>query len=350
MSLAALAKHRTLLWTLAIAGAVIAFLYWRAGWLERYRARASAEHALVDARVAARNRGQPPPPPNARLHDTARYRIITTAGVAQTEQVARAIERLHDRYVDFFREQLPSSAFDGRSKKLKLTLYRDRAQFQRHNYSLSWAEAYYLTPMCHAYYVEGAPNPYHWMVHEATHQLNAEVAHFKKAPWIDEGLGTYFGTSRFVNGELRLGDIDPNTYPIWWLASFPLDEDVKVDIAQGRWVPLRALLTGKGMPPMAGRVNQYYVQYWSLTHFLFHYDGGRYADGYKRLIAEGGTLTNFETRIGPVERIEDEWHRYLRGLVDQAREREHEREHARSASMDDDIVLVSPAEARTPND
>lgn len=346
MSLAALAKHKTLLWTLAIAGAVVAFLFWRAWWLERYRERTSEQNALVDARVAARKRGQPPPPPNARIHDTAHYRIIATADPAQTEQVAHAVERLHDRYRAFFREHLPAEAFGERANKMKLTLYRDRAQFQRYNYSLPWAEAYYLKPMCHAYYVAGAPNPYHWMVHEATHQLNAEVAHFKKAPWIDEGLGTYFGTSRFVNGELRLGDIDPNTYPIWWLASFPLDEDVKVDIAQERWVPLRALLTGKGMPPMAGRVNQYYVQYWSLTHFLFHYDGGRYADAYKRLIAEGGTLANFEARIGPVERIENEWHRYLRGLVNRAREEERER----SASVDDDVVVVSPAEARTSND
>lgn len=336
MNLAALAKYKSLLWALAIVAAAAAFLLWRAWWLEGYRARASSQNALLDARVAARRRGQPPPPPNARIHDSARYRIITTADAAQTEQVARAIESLHDRYSAFFREQLPERTFDGRSKKLKLTLYRDRAQFQRHNYSLPWAEAYYLTPMCHAYYVEGAPNPYHWMVHEATHQLNAEVAHFKKAPWIDEGLGTYFGTSRFVNGELRLGEIDPDTYPIWWLASFPLDEDVNVDIAQGRWVPLKALLTGEGMPPMAGRVNQYYVQYWSLTHFLFHYDDGRYADGYKRLIAEGGTLANFEKRIGPVERVEREWHRYLLWLRNEAKER------AQTASSADDIVVVRP--------
>ena len=338
MNLAALAKYKSLRWAVGIVAAVAAFLLWRDWWLESYRARAPSQNALVDARIGARKRGQPPPPPNARIHESERYRIITTADAAHTEQVARAIESLHNRYIEFFREHLPQDAFEARPKKLKLTLYRDRAQFQRHNHSLSWAEAYYLAPMCHAYYVEGAPNPYHWMVHEATHQLNAEVAHFKKAPWIDEGLGTYFGTSRFANGELRLGEIDPDTYPIWWLASFPLDEDLNVDIAQQRWVPLRALLTGKGMPPMAGRVNQYYVQYWILTHFLFHYDGGRYAVGYKNLIAEGGTLANFEKRIGPVERIEREWHRYLLDLVSEARSR------AETSAPTDDIVIVRSAD------
>jgi Protein of unknown function (DUF1570) len=300
-----------LLWLFAAVAACIAFLQWRSAWLQERQARLASEYALVNTQRSARRRGQPPPPPNARIHETPRYRIITTADATQTTQVADAIESLHDAYLRFFREQLTAPAAQHPAKKLKLTLYRDRSQFQAYNFSMPWAEAYYLTPMCHAYYVEGAPNPYHWMVHEATHQLNAEVARFKKAPWIDEGLGTYFGSSRFVDGELRLGEIDKDTYPIWWLPDFPVSGDLDADIAGQRWIPLRAFLTGEGTPPMGGRVNQYYMQYWSLTHFLFHHDDARYADAYKRLIAEGGTLANFEARIGPVERVQREWYGYL---------------------------------------
>jgi hypothetical protein len=307
---------KPLLWTAIAAAAVIAFLQWRAAWLKENRARYETDNAFVLAQRSARRRGQPPPPPDARIHESPRYRLITTADAAQTALVADAIEALHDAYVEFFREQLPATAARHPTKKLKVTLYRDRAQFQAYNVSMPWAEAYYLTPMSHAYYVAGAPNPYHWMVHEATHQLNTEVARFKKAPWTDEGLGTYFGTSRFVNGELRPGEIDPDTYPIWWLASFPISGDLDADMRSGRWIPLRVFLTGEGAPPMAGRVNQYYVQYWSLTHFLFHHDNGRYADAYKRLIAEGGTLENFERRIGPVEPVQRAWYRYLLTLRD----------------------------------
>ncbi len=303
-------------WTIAVVAIILVFLQWRSGWLEERRARADRENALVDAQRSARRRGQPPPPPNARIYDSPRYRMITTADAAKTEQVSRVIESLHSSYLVFFRDQLPKTDGSKERKRLKLTLYRDRKQFQAFNYSLPWAEAYYLTPMSHAYYVEDAPNPYHWMVHEATHQLNAEVARFKKAPWIDEGLGTYFGTSRFVDGELRLGDIDRDTYPIWWLPTFPITGDLDADIAQERWIPLRVFLTGKNAPPMVGRVNQYYMEYWSLTHFLFHYDNGRYADAYKRVIAEGGTLANFEKHIGPVDRIQREWYGYLLGLRD----------------------------------
>jgi Protein of unknown function (DUF1570) len=333
---------KPILWIVVIVVIVIAFLQWRSAWLEERRMRADSSNALLNAQRAARKRGQAPPPPNARIHETPRYRIITTADAAQTVEVARAVESLHDRYLDFFRDQLPAQNKNGLSTKLKLTLYRDRAQFQAYNTSMPWAEAYYRRPMSHAYYVNGAPNPYHWMVHEATHQLNAEVARFKKAPWIDEGLGTYFGTSRFVNGTLRLGDIDKDTYPIWWLPTFPISGDLDADIVEERWIPLRTFLTGKNAPPMAGRVNQYYMQYWSLTHFLFHYDGARYATAYKQLIAEGGTLANFEKRIGSVDRVQREWYGYLLGLRDAAAAAEQARRAMAERHSDTDTLVIVP--------
>ncbi len=333
-------RWKPILWVVIIVVAVIAFLQWRSAWMEERRARTdSGGAALLNAQRAARKHGQPSPPPNARIYDTPRYRIITTADAAQTEHVGRAVESLHEAYHDFFRDQLPETAKRSHARKLKLTLYRDRTQFQSYNNSMPWAEAYYRTPMSHAYYVKGAPNPYHWMVHEATHQLNAEVARFKKAPWIDEGLGTYFGTSRLVDGTLRLGEIDKDTYPIWWLSTFPISGDLDADIAQQRWIPLYAFLTGENAPPMGGRVNQYYMQYWSLTHFLFHYDNGRYATAYKRLIAEGGTLVNFEKRIGPTSRIQREWYGYLLGLRDAAADAEEAR-RAEIERHTDTLVIV----------
>ena len=178
------ARWTPVLWTVVIAIVVIAiavfaFLQRRSTWLEQRRARADSGNALLNAQRAARKRGQAPPPPNARIYETPRYRIITTADTAQTEHIAAAVESLRDAYIGFFRDQIPETAIRSHTKKLKLTPYRDRPQFQAFNDSMPWAEAYYRTPMCHAYYVKSAPNPYHWMVHEATHQLNAEIARFK---------------------------------------------------------------------------------------------------------------------------------------------------------------------------
>ena len=54
----------------------------------------------------------------------------------------------------------------------------DREEFQRNNRSRPWAEAYYVRPACYAYYGGGRENPHHWMLHEAVHQLNTEVAKY----------------------------------------------------------------------------------------------------------------------------------------------------------------------------
>jgi hypothetical protein len=300
--------YRQILVLTAIIGLLI---YWRQ-WIEQQRvaeavAGRSAERAAAVARAA-----QPAPPADARVVETAHYRITTTATDAQTQRVAEAVEALYTAYADFFPGAVRRR--DGEAK-LKLTLYADRAQFKAHNRSSQWAEAYYLRPVSHAYYAEGDPSPHHWMLHEATHQLNAEVAGFPKTRWVDEGLGTYFGTSRLAKGRLRLGEIDPDTYPIWHLDRLGLSGDLDADLRDGRWIPIRALITGIDAPDIADHVNLYYVQYWSLTHFLFHGENGRYAEGYRRLIAEGGTLENFSKHIGPPDRIEFEWYRHLQAKV-----------------------------------
>jgi len=197
-------------------------------------------------------------------------------------------------------------------------LYKDQAEFKAHNRSSSWAEAYYLPPRSHAYYGEG-DNPIHWMTHEATHQLNREVAHFRKTKWIDEGLADYFGSSWIADGTLTPGSIDPATYPIWWLPQLSLTGNLQDDIATGKVIPLHAIVSGKGGPDINRNVNLYYIEYWSLTHFLFHYQEGKYAAQYRQLIATDGTLENFERLIGPVDRIQTEWYIYLRSVAKASR-------------------------------
>jgi hypothetical protein len=254
---------------------------------------------------------QAPVQPRAQVFETAHYRIESRASDEETRKTADATESLHRAYLHFF--DLPDRPRDA---KLRLMLDRDRADFKRHNRSSPWAEAYYRPYICHAYYARNALNPYHWMLHEATHQLNREVAGLQRRAWIEEGLATYFGASRLEDGELRAGIIDPAAYPIWWLPKLPLSGDLQPDVREERFIALRALITGSGGPPIDRHVNEYYVGYWSLTYFLFHYDGGKYADGYRKLIAKGGGIDDFETLIGPVSVIEAEWYGYLRESTD----------------------------------
>lgn len=262
---------------------------------------------------AATSQRVPMPAPEPTL-STAHYAITSTASPAQTAHVARAVEALHVAYRTHFATQWPTAA----QPPLQLVLYRDRAELKRQSPAPSWAEAYYRRPQCHAYYAADAENPHHWMLHEAVHQLAREVMGFKRARWSDEGVAAYFGASVLKDGVLRTGTLDRTAYPVWWLPSMQFSGDLHADIAAGRVIPLRQLITGTG-PEIARNVNLYYVQEWSLSHFLFHHADGRHADAYRRLLASGSTLEGFEALIGPVEAVEAEWYAYLLGLQRQVR-------------------------------
>jgi hypothetical protein len=157
------------------------------------------------------------------------------------------------------------------------------------------------------------------MLHEATHQLASEASGFKVNRWLNEGLATYFSTSRIDRSGLRLGDTDDQTYPIWWLAGHTLSGDMQRDRASGKSISLRQLLTGQGGPDVDTHFNDYYLCAWSLTHFLFHYDNGKYAEVYRMLIARGGSRADFIALVGPLEQIEAHWYPYLIAQVRAAR-------------------------------
>lgn len=272
----------------------------------------------TSASAAARGnvRADPLVRPGAVRVDTAHYSLSTTASPAQTQAVGAALESLHRAYLRFFDLSEPVPAPGGR--RLQVVLYRDRSEFVAYNRSHPWAEAYYLKPYCHAYLAGGQPNPHHWVLHEATHQLNAEVAGQARAKWINEGLATYFGASRLSEGELQVGRIDPDAYPIWWLRELDLSGSLQADLTHKRVIPLRELIQDSG-PPMGGYyLNRYYLQYWSLTHFLFHHDGGRYAGAYRRLIRGRGSLAEFERELGPWQTIQAQWYSYLLARREQA--------------------------------
>ena len=249
------------------------------------------------------------PVPAGQLFETRHYTIESTATASQTRDQAQAVESLFTAYTAFF-AGMPS--IHSPQAKLQLVLYRDSQEFHERSKASPWAEAYYSAPVCYAYVDVGQPNPYHWVIHEATHQLNHEIAHFKIEKWANEGLATYFGTSSIDAHGLHPGSIDVHTYPIWWLASLSLSGDMQRDIGDGKIIPLRFIVSGKGGPAFDTQVNLYYIEFWSLSHFLFHYRNGQYAGSYRKLIAEGGSLEGFERIVGPIDRIQSEWYGYLR--------------------------------------
>lgn len=242
--------------------------------------------------------------------ESPHYICYSTATEEQTRQILDVAEALYFSYTSFF-EAEPIQA----DQKYKLKLYKDREEFKSYNRLSGWAEAFYRKPYCHQYYSNEEENPYHWMVHEAVHQLNHEATHFKLEKWLNEGLAEYFGTSTFQDGRFTLGKADSNTYPIWWLGSLKLSGDIEKDVLAAQIIPLRAILTDKGGPDIDKYFNLYYIHWWSLTHFLVHYKDGCYREEIFDLIHDGGTLEAFEKHIGSVQEIQTQWYPYLQELA-----------------------------------
>ncbi|KRA45072.1 hypothetical protein [Pseudoxanthomonas sp. Root630] len=296
-------KRRTVLvaTSLALVASVAGVVAWKAAPTKRN----SAPRASI--------------PEDASLLQTAHYRVHSTATPAQTREIAAAAESLHAAYLSLFAGHVAPS-----TTPLILVLYRDADEFARNNRSRPWAEAYYLRPACYAYYGSGNANPYHWMLHEAVHQLNTEVAGWRLPAWANEGIAGYLGASWLEEGVLTPGRSDPDTYPIWWLSRMKLTGSLDADVAAVRFIPLRELVEGRG-PGIDQHVNLYYLHYWSLSHFLFHHEDGTYADAYKQLLALGAATPDFERLIGPIEEIEKAWYAYLLGAI--AKMQAYEAEH-----------------------
>ena len=238
--------------------------------------------------------------------DTPHYVIASTASPVQTRQVAQVVELLYNAYSNRF-GTLPT--FRREHPELKLILYKDRREMRWVNPGLGWAEAFYRKPYCRAYYSANELNPYHWMLHEATHQLNREVADLHLAQWLEEGLAEYFSTSRIQNGQLMLGRIDRNTYPVWWMDEMATGTNLQASIANGSVIPLRTVISGHGGPGMNQEFNLYYMHWWTLTHFLF--ESPKYRDRAMLLVQRGGGLEAFEQTVGPVGVIEPEWYHHV---------------------------------------
>jgi len=245
----------------------------------------------------------------ARVVETQHYVIESTATQEQTEQIGRVAEMLYTAYSNRF-GTLPT--FQKQHAKLKVRLYKDRKEFRWVNPNLGWAEAFYRTPYCRAYYSDKEINPYHWMLHEATHQLNAEVAHLKLAKWLEEGLAEYLSTSRIRDGQLMIGRIDPQTYPVWWIDDMATGTNLEACFGNGSVIPLRAIILNSGGPSMNQNFNLYYLHWWTLTHYLF--EEPKFRDASLKLMEHGGALDAFEKDIGPVDSILAGWFRHVRTI------------------------------------
>jgi hypothetical protein len=243
--------------------------------------------------------------------NTPHYTIYSSATPEQTETVGKIADSLYDAYGKF----VSSLNLTIKHKGIhKMKLFATREEFRYHNGLSNWVEAFYQKPYCYQYFSADERNPYHWMLHEATHQLNEEAANLSVSKWVDEGLADYFGSSCIISNRLVIGTIDTHTYPVWWLHILATSGSLEYDKMNGSVIPLRAIISGSGGPNIDESFNLYYLHWWSLMHFLLHGEAGKYRDGVSRVMAGESDVAGFEKQFGPIEAIEIEWYAYVHKL------------------------------------
>lgn len=239
---------------------------------------------------------------------TTHYTVYSDCTLQQTQQIGLVAESLYTVYQDFLQRQQLAPHRHGR---LAIKLYQSRDKMRYCNRMHGWVEAFYLRPYCHQYYSAAEANPYQWMLHEATHQLNDLGAGLSMSQWLSEGIAEYFGTSRLVDNRLVLGETDTNTYPIWGIKTIAISGDLETDKRNGSIIPLRTIVSGSGGPPMDSYFNLYYLHWWSLVHFLQHGQNGKYRAGVARLLKTKGGIAEFSQHVGTIEQIEREWYDHV---------------------------------------
>lgn len=244
----------------------------------------------------------------ARVVETVHWRIESTATEPQTREVGERLEVLYAAYTNRFAGLTTLKRVHPR---LKVRLHKDRTEFRRIYPGLGWAEAFYKKPYARAY-MSDEVNPYHWLMHEAVHQLNEEVAGLNLKKWLEEGLAEYFSVSRMKSNEVAVGTIDKEVYPVWWMGEIAKEEKLAANLENGSVIPLKAIITGWGGPRMNSHVNLYYLHWWTLTHFLME-KGLSGADA-EKLLARGGDLKAVEELAGKLPEVEERWHEHVRAI------------------------------------
>ncbi len=234
------------------------------------------------------------------------WTIYTDASDPVAQKILRVAEAVYDAFVAENAGLLPMAP----PKTLRAYVFKDRDRFMKEaNLPAAWAEGYYDggKRACFCYYDPAGRNPYHWFVHEATHQLISELVVNCSGlnAWLSEGYACYFGTSRLADGRLKLGDIDPDTYPAWWRKQYTarlwkLDEfDAKI-----------APKFGELQDP-----NGFYLQSWLIVHYL---NQGERRDAFRRFFLEAAQgradTATFEKTVGKWADLQEGFTKYAVGL------------------------------------
>lgn len=241
--------------------------------------------------------------------DSPHFYMWSTAPQSRTRSAMDAAEILHRRWAAW------TGAKDGKSHpRHKLRLFSSRDEMRRTLPGLGWAEAIYHDSICDQYDDRFATRPWHWLVHEATHQLAYEDARLELPRWANEGLACLFSTARQRKGDLALGSVDPETYPVWWLQKTPPTGDFAKDM-RALLVPPSRFLAESDFAAIGESVNAHYMSWWSFAHFLNTTDSAAWKDW----VLHDPTPAGLAKRFGSGPNLDRKWYAHVLTLADSAK-------------------------------
>jgi hypothetical protein len=235
--------------------------------------------------------------------ETEHYSIRTNRSLEAAVALGTKLEGLYRVWQQIFVGYYASEAdvislFDDRDRSQRISpmqhqvvYFRDRKEYNRAlrasipNIDISIGM--YLDSMRIAYFFAGKDSDDRTIYHEATHQLfheSREVAADvgrRGNFWIVEGIAMFMESLKVENGYYVLGGLDDDRLAA---ARYRLLHD-------HFYIPL-AQLVGLGMEQLQKdpKIATLYSQSAGLTHFLIHYDHGRYRDAlvaYLRAVYSG---------------------------------------------------------------
>ena len=226
--------------------------------------------------------------------ETEHYAIRTNHSLEAGVQLGEKLEQLHrvwrQLFIRYYRtEAQVAELFDRRRippplPRMAVVYFRDRSEYVRglraafpdfNRAIVEKSEGVYIADTQRAYYFAGTSELERNIYHEATHQLfhqSRPVVHdvgFHANFWIVEGIAMYMETLHHEGECVVLGGADD---PRMLAAHFRLlDDKFYVPLAQFTSLSRERFQDDP-------RIATFYTQAAGLTHFLVHYEEGRYRD------------------------------------------------------------------------
>jgi hypothetical protein len=243
--------------------------------------------------------------PRLRRYDTPYYVVHTDL---PPDGAAEAVVRMA-KLGDELRRRTRALGFRGRiEERLPFYLYARHADYVAAARAPPESAGVFLGDRLVAAAVDPrGSSAWHVIQHEAFHQFAAAAPGTEMPPWLNEGLGEYFGEALFTGDGYVTGAV-----PAWRL------KRVRRSLEAGAFEPLTAFAATSQEQWNRKMTLAGYDHAWSLVQFLLHADRGKHQQRVVRYVEALGSgippAAAWDAAFSGLTGMGQEWRRYWLGL------------------------------------